>query len=235
MNFLSAHRDSSHVSFNVLLNEDFEGGGTRFYDPQQTVYDIRPNRGEVLLNNALLLHEGLPTTKGTRYIMVGFMNVDTTNPMTGQTTGVSPFATWLSFPWMEVRFKDGVKASLGRRSISGGEEDGGGFMERERRWIDHKYALGLFRDLNRAFDIIIQLWIPFLFTQLVDKDNFNDYLTALDNAFRERTGQSEGGEAQPVSDAEWFKGQQIDLDIDGSIARVWKTRREAGEAKFAEL
>jgi hypothetical protein len=27
---LRMHTDSSHLSFNVLLNEEFEGGGTRY-------------------------------------------------------------------------------------------------------------------------------------------------------------------------------------------------------------
>ena len=70
---LSSHTDSSHVSFNVLLNDAFVGGGTRFYDrllgeksmaDDRWYYDARPNVGDVLINNGMVNHEGLATTKG---------------------------------------------------------------------------------------------------------------------------------------------------------------------------
>ena len=62
---LNQHTDASHVSFNILLNEDFEGGGTRFYNRlAHTSYDAKPKPGDVLINNAMVMHEGLATTKG---------------------------------------------------------------------------------------------------------------------------------------------------------------------------
>ena len=80
-NKLTVHQDSSHISFNILLNDEFEGGGTRFHNRYDgTHMDARPKVGQVLINNAVVHHEGLPTTKGTRYILVGFMNVDVKDP-----------------------------------------------------------------------------------------------------------------------------------------------------------
>lgn len=63
---LRKHTDSSHVSFNILLNDEFEGGGTRFHHrlDEDEIYDAKPEPGDVLINNAMVNHEGLPTTKG---------------------------------------------------------------------------------------------------------------------------------------------------------------------------
>ena len=62
---LEQHTDSSHISFNILLNDDFEGGGTRYHNRvENTYYDVKPKIGDVLINNAMVTHEGLPTVKG---------------------------------------------------------------------------------------------------------------------------------------------------------------------------
>ncbi len=146
-NKLAKHTDLSHISFNILLNDEFEGGGTRFYNGVEAAAtvvnsieskdvneesedytnssvhrtklweDARPQPGQVLINNAMVHHEGLPTTKGTRYILVGFMNVDTKNPFyISQKWDVSWFSTWLSFPWLTVTFKEGLERMILRSS-----------------------------------------------------------------------------------------------------------------------
>ena len=70
---LRKHTDASHLSFNVLLNDEFEGGGTRFHSRVDgTYYDVKPDVGEGIISHAEIQHEGLATTKGTRYILVGF-------------------------------------------------------------------------------------------------------------------------------------------------------------------
>jgi hypothetical protein len=67
-NSLARHTDSSHISFNVLLNDEFEGGGTRYHDlVRGTYYDAKPKPGDVLINNAMVSHEGLATTKGKMF------------------------------------------------------------------------------------------------------------------------------------------------------------------------
>ena len=69
---LGKHTDGSAYSFNMLLstpNRDFEGGGT-WIEP---VGLVSPSKGEVLLHRGSILHEGCPVTKGTRYVLVGFV------------------------------------------------------------------------------------------------------------------------------------------------------------------
>ena len=73
-NQLEMHCDGSFLSFNILLNDisEFEGGGTYFDDG----LTCRLNKGELLLHSSQIKHSGLPITKGKRYLLVGFMNVD---------------------------------------------------------------------------------------------------------------------------------------------------------------
>ncbi|XP_063502378.1 multifunctional procollagen lysine hydroxylase and glycosyltransferase LH3 isoform X4 [Symphalangus syndactylus] len=74
---LRPHHDSSTFTLNVALNHkglDYEGGGCRFLR-----YDCMissPRKGWALLHPGRLTHyhEGLPTTWGTRYIMVSFVD-----------------------------------------------------------------------------------------------------------------------------------------------------------------
>ncbi|XP_053547507.1 procollagen-lysine,2-oxoglutarate 5-dioxygenase 1 [Bombina bombina] len=74
---LMPHHDASTFTINIALNSvgvDYEGGGCRFlrYD-----CSIRaPRKGWALMHPGRLTHyhEGLPTTKGTRYIAVSFVD-----------------------------------------------------------------------------------------------------------------------------------------------------------------
>ena len=74
---LRPHHDSSTFTINMALNQvgtDFEGGGCRFLRYNCSVTDLTP--GWMLMHPGRLTHyhEGLPTTKGTRYIMISFVN-----------------------------------------------------------------------------------------------------------------------------------------------------------------
>ncbi|CAF3598495.1 unnamed protein product [Adineta steineri] len=69
---LRAHHDASTYTINLALNDvgkDYEGGGCRFVRQNCSVLSTR--RGWALMQPGRLthLHEGLPVTKGTRYIM----------------------------------------------------------------------------------------------------------------------------------------------------------------------
>ena len=87
---LRKHTDSSHISFNVLLNDDFTGGGTRYYNRlEDSHFDVTPKPGQILVHSARIHHEGLATTVGTRYIFVGFMSIDRKNPKTGKPSNLS--------------------------------------------------------------------------------------------------------------------------------------------------
>lgn len=74
---LRPHFDASTFSLNVALNHigiDFEGGGTHFTRQNCTVRSNK--KGNALMHPGVLTHqhEGLQTTKGTRYIIVSFVD-----------------------------------------------------------------------------------------------------------------------------------------------------------------
>jgi len=76
---LGIHTDGSEqtvVSYNILLNEDsdFEGGGTilEMFDRQAAPL----SNGMAVTHASKLRHGGATITKGTRYILVGFMQFE---------------------------------------------------------------------------------------------------------------------------------------------------------------
>ncbi|XP_063837610.1 procollagen-lysine,2-oxoglutarate 5-dioxygenase isoform X1 [Ostrinia nubilalis] len=74
---LRPHHDSSTYTINLALNTpnvDYEGGGCRFLRYNCSVRDTRP--GWLLMHPGRLthFHEGLRVTKGTRYIMISFVD-----------------------------------------------------------------------------------------------------------------------------------------------------------------
>lgn len=73
-NHLKMHQDGSFLSFNVLLSDtsDFEGGGTYFDDGLTSYLE----QGDILIHSSRIKHAGLPITKGTRYLLVGFLNMN---------------------------------------------------------------------------------------------------------------------------------------------------------------
>ncbi|XP_064461104.1 procollagen-lysine,2-oxoglutarate 5-dioxygenase 1-like isoform X2 [Ornithodoros turicata] len=75
--FLRPHHDSSTYTINIALNRpgiDYEGGGCNFIRYNCSVVDLK--RGWSLMHPGRLTHyhEGLVVTKGTRYIMVSFVD-----------------------------------------------------------------------------------------------------------------------------------------------------------------
>ncbi|XP_061456626.1 procollagen-lysine,2-oxoglutarate 5-dioxygenase 1 [Rhineura floridana] len=74
---LMPHHDASTFTINIALNSvgiDYEGGGCQFLRYNCSVR--APRKGWTLLHPGRLTHyhEGLPTTKGTRYIAVSFLD-----------------------------------------------------------------------------------------------------------------------------------------------------------------
>lgn len=74
---LKPHHDSSTFTINIALNKvgvDYEGGGCRFIRYNCSVTDTKP--GWMLMHPGRLTHyhEGLKVTKGTRYIMISFVD-----------------------------------------------------------------------------------------------------------------------------------------------------------------
>ncbi|XP_066297450.1 procollagen-lysine,2-oxoglutarate 5-dioxygenase 1-like isoform X3 [Branchiostoma lanceolatum] len=75
--FLRPHHDSSTFTINLALNKagvDFEGGGCRFLRYNCSVTNTK--MGWLLMHPGRLTHyhEGLPTTNGTRYILISFVD-----------------------------------------------------------------------------------------------------------------------------------------------------------------
>lgn len=75
--YLKPHNDASTYTLNIALNKpdvDFEGGGCRFIRRNCNVTKTR--KGWAMMHPGRLthLHEGLRVTKGTRYIMVTFVD-----------------------------------------------------------------------------------------------------------------------------------------------------------------
>jgi hypothetical protein len=73
-NKLDLHQDGSFLSINILLSDpkDFEGGGTYFNDGLTSFLE----QGDLLVHSGKVEHSGLTVTKGTRYIMVAFVNIE---------------------------------------------------------------------------------------------------------------------------------------------------------------
>ena len=63
----------SYLTCLIYLNDDFEGGETRFYLPQGVARGIVPRTGSIAVfpqgNTASLIHEGSQVTKGTKYVV----------------------------------------------------------------------------------------------------------------------------------------------------------------------
>lgn len=75
--FLEPHHDASTYTINIALNQrlvDFEGGGCRFMRYNCSVTDTK--KGWTIMHPGRLTHqhEGLYTTKGTRYIQIAFID-----------------------------------------------------------------------------------------------------------------------------------------------------------------
>lgn len=74
---LKPHHDSSTYTINIALNEvgvDYEGGGCHFIRYNCSVVDTKV--GWILIHPGRLTHyhEGLLVTRGTRYIMISFVD-----------------------------------------------------------------------------------------------------------------------------------------------------------------
>lgn len=73
---LEKHKDGSFISFNILLNNsnEFEGGGTLFELSNGEQITLKGNQGDLIFHRGNMVHSGLKITKGTRYLLVGFLN-----------------------------------------------------------------------------------------------------------------------------------------------------------------
>ena len=83
-----AHADAGDVTFTVLLNDpsEFEGGGTKFFGrvyKDGWVRDVGDDAtmsprapGGLVVHGGDVTHESIEVTRGTRYVLIGFSNVN---------------------------------------------------------------------------------------------------------------------------------------------------------------
>lgn len=71
-NKLDAHVDGNEFSFVLALNspDEYEGGGTYFVNQQKR---IQLNKGDCLVFCGQNKHQGMPVTKGKRFVLAGFI------------------------------------------------------------------------------------------------------------------------------------------------------------------
>ena len=68
---LEFHTDGSLLSFQILLNDKFSGGGTIFSDGTY----LTPEIGDLHIHPGKMKHAGVPITSGKRYLIVGFIQI----------------------------------------------------------------------------------------------------------------------------------------------------------------
>ena len=180
--------------------------------------DVNPAVGEALLSHAMILHEGLPTTKGTRYILVGFNTIDEKDPITKESTNLSIFSSWFfNFSWMQIRFREGAEqGTVNRRARSrlGAENIEGSILS-------NKYGTSLFRDLDNALTSLGDKFSPIRSGKLIADEKADEYLSVMDRALTERTEveQKLGIERSRGNGySSWFQGQNIHLDVFGGYS-----------------
>lgn len=78
MDKLDIHRDTSVINIIVSLNSlnEYDGGGTYFPEFKKV---IKPEQGHVLVSTGKMKHGGFKITSGTRYILIGFIDVKDIN------------------------------------------------------------------------------------------------------------------------------------------------------------
>jgi hypothetical protein len=71
---LAIHHDSSAITLNVRLNDEFKGGGT--FLPRYKLTLQPTKKGYAMAHPGQITHKhgGRPVTEGTRYILVSFTN-----------------------------------------------------------------------------------------------------------------------------------------------------------------
>ena len=70
---LGPHHDSSSYTVNISLNSEYEGGEVKFIKKNKS---IKNKKGYALIHPGRITHyhEGLPVTKGKKYVCVSFVN-----------------------------------------------------------------------------------------------------------------------------------------------------------------
>jgi hypothetical protein len=84
---LSEHQDAAMITFNVALSDahvDYTGGGTEFVISGDVV---NIDKGDMLCHESGVSHCGHPITSGTRYILIGLLNVASSSKSSSSSGG----------------------------------------------------------------------------------------------------------------------------------------------------
>jgi hypothetical protein len=98
--------------------------------------------------------------------------------------------------------------------------------ENKDDWKNNIHIASFFRFANERAGAVCDVLLPHFVSNLVDDGDREDFLSALDAAYER--GERPGGEAN------WFAGQQVDVDITDKLSNTWSTRQDHGY-RFAEL
>lgn len=248
------HTDTAQISINILLDDDFEGGGTRFWNrvTQEPFAHVQPTQvGQVLIHSALLNHEGMHVEKGRRTIFVGFLDVDRVNPFVKGTpmTGLSWYASWGSLFWLEVRTRSLSITRLIPRLV-----DLGLYLESSIYHLtvflssfcsQNKFKQGYHaahHRLNRQQDHwrnnkYIRSFMGFAkmyLNEFTDAHFDHKVHNLVDDKDRDAFLKALDDGYLANGEASWFEGQQVDIDITGNIIYEWSTR-SGNSHRFNEL
>ena len=217
-------------------------------------YHAQPQKaGTVLLHNSQILHEGYPIQTGTRFILVGFLTLDQRNPWTGASnynhynvgdtsiqnrilmTFMGWYGTWFNFQWAQVRFRQCVQEAASRSK----DEDGSSSMK--MMMMPLRLVQGWFQTVCTVVGAGLLLFLDVFGTHeyqvLVDDNDEHDnqsareFRQALDLQFLEDQHKHKHHD----NTANWFRGQQIDVNPWTGMLRAALKPRQGKEAHFDEL
>ena len=199
---LANHSDEGDISFNILLTDDFEGGGTKFWDRSKEApfAHVEPTEpGTVLTHSALIHHEGYTVSEGTRIILVGFTSVDRVEPWQKTWTGLSWLASFANLNFLTVKFKYSVHNTQRRLAEN---------SWLATQWDENEYVRYLFSDVyDIALEVVDRISSHVVESLVAPKDKEN-FISALEDGYR-----AEHLDKPKPDEASWFKGQQIRVNL----------------------
>ena len=108
------------------------------------------------------------------------------------------------------------------------EDDWMATEEQQRDWMSEStYIRGLFIQFHIHLTTLAGLLSTHFFQQIIPADETKPYSEKMDEAYARR---------RPRKLPSWFRGQQIELSIDGSFHSEWSTRtRNTGKFDREEI
>lgn len=227
-NHLAKHTDDGSISFNVLLNDDFDDGGTRFWNRLlgEPFAHVNPKQiGQVLLNSAMIQHEGMHITRGTRTIFVGFLSVDRYDPFSFSSSDNDEDDNDDDNDEEDGALGEGrgpPPAAISKRRKAGGTYTGlswwaswgslawctrkfkDGYQAAEARinvlheesWMNHGWVRSLFHDVFHVLTWLGDVFEPHRSVNLVDAKHRDEYIKLLDQYHQHNEQQKERQQQQ---------------------------------------